>query len=315
MTSEYQKYMIQLSRGLILLLIYEVIGLLVNYLYRSYKINKVTKLAQDNNKKLLILDDLDDLQQLVNLNDNSHVILFDNILEYTDLDLDEKIRNEVDRVTYGDIRHIYKPFYLLSSYLKTKRVFITAERTKERYIELSSIYSRLMILLIFVLIFVLIANYTPIKTYINDFIKYISSNSNSTLLDSETSKDIKKLSQKIPTIMNRIRNRKLSPKMSNLTTENSSINNTENRVLSEVRNNLNKVKNNILSETNNTTENMMRNINNIRNKYNNNNIRNKLNNNINEISNKLNNNINEMSNKLNNNINMMSNNIRNNLMK
>lgn len=294
MASEYNKYMLQISRGLLLLSIYEVVGIVIYYLYRSFKLYKAKELSIKKNKKLLILDNIYDLNKLVNIPTNSHVVVFDNILEYIDINKDEELRNEVDRISNGDVRHIYKPFFLLSSYILTKRVFIIAERTNERYIELNTYLSKLMMILIFIIIFILIGNYTPLKNYINNIIKYMSTKKTKLYLDYE------KLSEKVNNnnIFKKFKSKidTTSKKFDILTTENSSINNMDNKVMSEVRNNLNKVNDRLMSEINNTTEYMNKNINKIRNN---------LNNNIDDTSNILKNNINNYSNKLSDNIKMM----------
>jgi hypothetical protein len=275
MNTNYHKYLLQFSRGLLLLLIYEVIGLIINYFYRSFKLDKARDLSIKTNKKLLILNNINDVNLLSNFDNNSHVVVFDNILEYMDFKLDENVRNEVDRVSNKDIRHIYKPFYLLSSYLKTKRVFISANRHNERYLELNSMFSRLMIIAVFIIIFTLIANTTLIKTEINNLIKYMSSKTNSNFLDSE---EINNTFDKTNIfIKNKIN------KFDNILSENSSINNIDNKVLSEVRNNLN---NNTLSDINNSTEKITNKIDMIRNNIDN--TTNKITNKINVFKNNLN---------------------------
>ena len=74
------KYTLKIARGILLLLIYELVGYVFFYLYKQYKIYKSESLAIKNNKKYLYLDNLNKLKTLSSYNNDSCVILFDDIL-------------------------------------------------------------------------------------------------------------------------------------------------------------------------------------------------------------------------------------------
>jgi hypothetical protein len=278
-------YTLKIARGILLLLIYELVGFVFYYLYKQYKLYKAKKLALDKNKKLIILDELTKVKLLSQYENNSCVVIIDSLLEKVNINEDEHIRNEIDRIAGQNIRHIYKPFFLLSSLLFSNRLFFTANRTNERYINVSSIYSKIIIVLIYIILFTLIANYTPLKKYINEAFKLVINKTDSNFIDSEIN----------------INN--------NLFTE--EYNNT--RVLTDVKNELNyndkyNLSDNLTDNIKNNMENIRLGINNRLNMYSD-----KLNDNVDVYSKIIKNNVNEINNRLNDNVNNLSESIRNRL--
>ena len=298
-------YTLKIARGLLLLLIYELVGFVFYYLYKQYKLYKAEKLALDKNKKLIILDELTKVKLLSQYENNSCVVIIDCLLEKVNIEEDEYIRNEIDRIAGKNIRHIYKPFFLLSSILFSNRIFYTADRINERYIDVSSIYSKIVLVLIYIILFTLLANYTPLKKYINEAFKLLINKTEKNFIDSE---------------MNVNKNNIFSEGYYDI------------RVLTDVKNELNyndkyNLSDNLTDNIKNNMENIRLGINNNVDMYNNvdiygniikkniNEINNKFNNNVDMYGNIIKKNLNEINNRLNNNVDIYGNNVKNNINK
>ena len=175
-----------MAKALLLLLIYELIGYTFFILFKRYKLYKVNLLAKKLNKNLLIIDELFNLSSLKNYNNDSHVVIFDCVFENMNFELDQELRNEVDRIAGDNVRHIYKPFFLLSSYMKSSRIFFSAKSNDEKYVEMTNIFMRLIMVMVFFMISYIIIKYTDMNKYLDEAILYISNKTENKYFDSES---------------------------------------------------------------------------------------------------------------------------------
>lgn len=169
------KITFNLTRAFTLLIIYEVIGLVLYYLYKKYKYQKIRILSENTNKPCIYIRCMKDYNKLKNLPSNSYCILVDRFFEHIDPKYDIEYRNEINRVGNLNVLHIYRPFFLLSSYLRSERVFYHVNKKEESYMIVNTILTKILMIFIFMVISYIIGNYTGIKDSINGLLSYLLS--------------------------------------------------------------------------------------------------------------------------------------------
>jgi len=165
-----------LTRSILLLVLYEMIGFILFYLYKKYKYQKIKELSNKLNKPLIIIKCMKDYIKLKELQNNSSCILVNNFFEHTDPKYDIEYRKEITRVGGDNVLHIYRPFFLLLSYLRSDRVFYQVNNNSETFMISNTLLTKVFIILIFMTIMYMIGNYTIIKDSINSLLSYFIDN-------------------------------------------------------------------------------------------------------------------------------------------
>jgi len=167
------KISFNLTRAVVLLVIYEIIGLIIFYIYKKYKYQTIKTLSKTTNKPCIYIRCMRDYNKLRNLPANSYCILVDRFFEHIDPKYDIEFRKEINRVGGVNVLHIYRPFFLLTSYLRSDRVFYHVNSKEESYMIVNTLLTKILMIFIFMVLSYMMSNYTLMKNHINGLLSYL----------------------------------------------------------------------------------------------------------------------------------------------